>query len=574
MGRLLKAFNMDFNWHHLASWANITEQWPYRTSWLCLTVEQNADRLEDGVPLKQIYDKVKPSIPTGKDTEPLLESDRDEKKLDVFLSLHKKTLTVADLKIFLPFTINLDPFLKKVIKEEVASSLAAEKAGQSSVGLSGASLPGLPRPLLPRELQGRVLSSFSLEQVCLLLSTIQGINNSMVATYCASIVGNNVTGLVLLHCSTAELRSVINMNFGDWELFKLVLTAMRGDEQSGEWGEAREGSQEISRSETKYRQHKQSVIEKQVAMEEATVSGLLSTLNEVRRKLSIGYFSGNTEQSSRFYIVQDAKEDILQEEVSAAQETVGKLLPDQKERESDFLYYSHPSPQVHRDWSRASPSESQQELENGGRSSPARSQPRHLLTDRAHTLLNFSQATEEGWEPNTAPGSPSQQRSAHSDPGYPRISAAARSVRRTKRREAGERVEQGSPENLSRAGSSSRLAARVRRRIRKALDSNEPGQLPVVQRARPNLEEYQQFSQAASRRSSLASSPALSDESLSSPEQQTVTRRPGAQNNDAARPALQAIFPSSEEAGGQAVLTAFLPDGSRMFHIGSNNSDQ
>ena len=144
MGRLLKAFNIDFNWHHLASWANITEQWPYRTSWVCLTVEQSGDRLEDGVPLKQIYDKVKPSIPTGKDTEPLLESDRDEKKLDVFLSLHKKTLTVADLKIFLPFTINLDPFLKKVIKEEVASSLAAEKAGQSSVGLSGASLTGLP----------------------------------------------------------------------------------------------------------------------------------------------------------------------------------------------------------------------------------------------------------------------------------------------------------------------------------------------------------------------------------------------------------------------------------------------
>ena len=30
MGRLLKAFMVEFNWHQLAVWINITEQWPYR----------------------------------------------------------------------------------------------------------------------------------------------------------------------------------------------------------------------------------------------------------------------------------------------------------------------------------------------------------------------------------------------------------------------------------------------------------------------------------------------------------------------------------------------------------------
>jgi ankyrin repeat-rich membrane spanning protein len=34
MGRLMKAFNMDFSWHHLAAWTNITEQWPLRTTWI------------------------------------------------------------------------------------------------------------------------------------------------------------------------------------------------------------------------------------------------------------------------------------------------------------------------------------------------------------------------------------------------------------------------------------------------------------------------------------------------------------------------------------------------------------
>ena len=56
---------------------------------------------------------------TWKEVESLVEFDRDREKLDVFLSRREKTLTIADIKVFMPFTINLDPFLRKVIKEEV-----------------------------------------------------------------------------------------------------------------------------------------------------------------------------------------------------------------------------------------------------------------------------------------------------------------------------------------------------------------------------------------------------------------------------------------------------------------------
>lgn len=115
-GRLLKAFQIDFNWYHLASWINITEQWPFRTSWIILYYDLHEDGLEDSTPLKNLYDKVRPRIPTVKEQEPMLELDRDEKKFDVFLTFHRASLQVSDLKIFLPFTINLDPYLKKVIK--------------------------------------------------------------------------------------------------------------------------------------------------------------------------------------------------------------------------------------------------------------------------------------------------------------------------------------------------------------------------------------------------------------------------------------------------------------------------
>ena len=44
--------------------------------------------------LKSVYERVKPFIPTSKDTEPLLEIDYDEKKFEMFLSLYRNNLQV------------------------------------------------------------------------------------------------------------------------------------------------------------------------------------------------------------------------------------------------------------------------------------------------------------------------------------------------------------------------------------------------------------------------------------------------------------------------------------------------
>lgn len=55
-GRLLRAYNFEFNWYKLASWINLTEQWPYRLSWIILEVEDNND-IEDTQSLKNVYDR-------------------------------------------------------------------------------------------------------------------------------------------------------------------------------------------------------------------------------------------------------------------------------------------------------------------------------------------------------------------------------------------------------------------------------------------------------------------------------------------------------------------------------------
>ena len=55
-GRLLRANQIVFNWDRLASWINLTEEWPYRTSWLILFLEET-DGVTDQVALKTIYER-------------------------------------------------------------------------------------------------------------------------------------------------------------------------------------------------------------------------------------------------------------------------------------------------------------------------------------------------------------------------------------------------------------------------------------------------------------------------------------------------------------------------------------
>ena len=52
--------------------------------------------------------------------------DRDEKKLEAILKIKYKMLTAKQQKIFLPFSINLDPYVKKVIRDEITSLAATE----------------------------------------------------------------------------------------------------------------------------------------------------------------------------------------------------------------------------------------------------------------------------------------------------------------------------------------------------------------------------------------------------------------------------------------------------------------
>ncbi|XP_063352386.1 kinase D-interacting substrate of 220 kDa B isoform X4 [Pelmatolapia mariae] len=287
-GRLLRANQISFNWDRLASWINLTEQWPYRTSWLILYLEET-DGVPDHATLKTIYERVSKNIPTTKDVEPLLEIDGDVRSFEVFLSSRTPVLTARDIRTFLPCTVNLDPKLREII--------ADVRAAREQMNMGGVTYPPLPLqeaqprptsvysqvsstcspsasftgPFNPpaggvvsppphssyysgmastqhpfynrskssslKRKQGSasvasatppiLLSSMTTEAVCERVRHIEGIDQSMIGQYTATIRKANVNGRVLSQCNIDELKKEMNMNFGDWQLFRATVLDMR-----------------------------------------------------------------------------------------------------------------------------------------------------------------------------------------------------------------------------------------------------------------------------------------------------------------------------------------------------------
>ncbi|XP_016043253.1 kinase D-interacting substrate of 220 kDa isoform X2 [Erinaceus europaeus] len=352
-GRLLRANQISFNWDRLASWINLTEQWPYRTSWLILYLEET-EGIPDQMTLKTIYERISKNIPTTKDVEPLLEIDGDIRNFEVFLSSRTPVLVARDVKTFLPCTVNLDPKLREIIADvraardqinigglaypplplhEAPPRPASAYSQPPSVcssstsfngpfgggvvspqphssyysGMTGPQHPFYNRPFfapyfytpryypgtshhlisrpsvksnMPRDQNNGLevikedaaeglssptdssreqtwmrklkmpwpcdsgfnkqrkgggpvsasLISMSVDAVCEKMKQIEGLDQNMLPQYCATIRKANINGRVLAQCNIDELKKEMNMNFGDWHLFRSTVLEMRNAE--------------------------------------------------------------------------------------------------------------------------------------------------------------------------------------------------------------------------------------------------------------------------------------------------------------------------------------------------------
>ncbi|XP_058117079.1 kinase D-interacting substrate of 220 kDa isoform X3 [Anopheles coustani] len=439
--RLLKAFQIEFSWYRLSSWINLTEQWPLRASMIVLEHDQAGDSFDDSMSLQAVYDKVRPKLTCLREAATLLDLDRDERKLDAFLQLHKSDLLVSDLRIFLPFTINLDPYLRKVLKEDqqaledegiiipmktvlppskptaflpphhsshmhrghhgnllqssgqhpnslanwpnfynpqpaamalmsyynqnlanLLNSGPNPMMGDPLAGAKGSGLPtsasiiiehpefehsmgtgtgasgsgsgnganvgagpvagksksaftqksttsngGAPvTPPIDIDLTNVQLSNLTVDQLIDLLNQVTDLKPAMERT--GPILRDNaISGRVLTYCNLDELKSVLQLSFGHWEMFKLLVTALRESNsataasrkhsKTTTFAKGTNGSdpadlpEPLAQSTPPYgsgssssfqpiRQKSQNLLEKQVTLEEQMICGALQTLNE------------------------------------------------------------------------------------------------------------------------------------------------------------------------------------------------------------------------------------------------------------------------------------------------------
>ncbi|XP_028968911.1 kinase D-interacting substrate of 220 kDa B [Galendromus occidentalis] len=356
-GRLMRAFNIDFSWYHLALWVNLTEQWPCQTSWLIHYYETHETEIEDSSPLRSLFERIRNLMPASKELEQLQTMDHDVKKLELCLSSNSHALQIGNLRMFIPFAINLDPHIRRVLQDSydsqleqslqqgiTATSISKNSRTQQSAdqrliaqqAVGGFLQPNPPpfgisqltrsdpmplnqyAPMMNSDFTHAVLrqSGFSIpaerlttitvDGVRSMLSEMEGISRVKKPQYQKSIKDHNINGLVLYGCDLQELKAVLGMTFGDWEIFKMHIVQMRNFEMElalemmrGPGNRNHQPSEDVKhqarpedksateRESSKSRKSQTSAmkpnttsLEKQVTMEENMIIGALETLNE------------------------------------------------------------------------------------------------------------------------------------------------------------------------------------------------------------------------------------------------------------------------------------------------------
>jgi hypothetical protein len=240
------------------------------------------------------------------------------------------------MKIFLPFTINLDPYLMKLVKEEVQTLEASKPPDsprfppaahspyrpvrvslqQQQAGRAGGEWGDQLMRHIPANFARRKLSELSVSSVCALLTELleepeegEEDGEAQISGHIEAAVrvirSNHISGRVLAACDLDELRAVLGLNFGDWNLFRLAVLSLRQLDLNGQQlllppEDATAGDVERRRRKTAVmaargpavssggvqarRPRRQVSLEKQVQLEDEAVSSLLARINETARE--------------------------------------------------------------------------------------------------------------------------------------------------------------------------------------------------------------------------------------------------------------------------------------------------
>uniref|UniRef100_A0A1I8BLY7 ANK_REP_REGION domain-containing protein n=1 Tax=Meloidogyne hapla TaxID=6305 RepID=A0A1I8BLY7_MELHA len=241
-GRLLRVFEVEFNWWQVYAWVSLIEQWPWRMCWL---IDVACSLQDDSLLLYELYCQLKSRISIREGMEDL---DRNSSEFEsVFRKLcagKQNQLTVGHARSFAPCTSNLDPYMRRLIREqrggEPLVDLAEETEEQEKGGGGGSSHDpfGPLKELLGSEAEflfddplvwasiSKPLARMSVNEIDILMKRLN-ISKDKVQNVGETLIKHNLNGLALHSCNLDELRNVLNLPLGDWTLFQLFITCMR-----------------------------------------------------------------------------------------------------------------------------------------------------------------------------------------------------------------------------------------------------------------------------------------------------------------------------------------------------------
>jgi ankyrin repeat-rich membrane spanning protein len=148
--------------------------------------------------------------------------------------------------------------------------------------------------VISKDLSQMRLSTMSCDEVINLLSQLKELKGQMEKL--SSVLRENaITGCVLMYCDLNELKSVLQLNFGNWEIFKILIHSLRDIENNSRINPAiksdnrdgNDGAMSMPSQSQPQVTRKKSVIEKQVSRLSLSLSCRLTQVLNFRSIHSI-----------------------------------------------------------------------------------------------------------------------------------------------------------------------------------------------------------------------------------------------------------------------------------------------
>uniref|UniRef100_A0A0N4ZXR3 ANK_REP_REGION domain-containing protein n=1 Tax=Parastrongyloides trichosuri TaxID=131310 RepID=A0A0N4ZXR3_PARTI len=222
--RLLRSYDVKFQWISLGFWISLIEQWPYR---MCFLIEKFSTSEDDTLSLYDLWIHIKERLPLK---QHLLLLDTTPSEFDIVLKKSSTSvedrLTIEKANRYIPCTCNLDPHLRKLVSVEKDNiNMDDMTINNSEAMLKHTSLTLLKDPTLWNRID-KPLYEMSIDEFVEYVEYLD-IPEERLSKIISTLREENINGIVVCTCDINSLKDRLKCTIGDWTLIKLLIETIR-----------------------------------------------------------------------------------------------------------------------------------------------------------------------------------------------------------------------------------------------------------------------------------------------------------------------------------------------------------